>query len=125
MMTVNWVTIYNRLFSLIDRQGASYYSGPRFIGKVREVDPYFANYSQYLETRRTGCKSTSRRDYFYDILLELPVGARMRVISSILDGVESVDPNLVSEVRSLMVGSAQAPAAIVPPFAWGADRLNR
>lgn len=87
-MTLNWVPIYNRLFVLIDRQGDSYYSGPRFIGKVREVDPYFASYSQYLEARRAGGKSTSRRDYFYDILLELPVGARMRVISSILDDVQ-------------------------------------
>ena len=89
-MAINWVPIYNRLFALIDRQGESYYSGPRFNGKVREVDPYFANYNQYVDARRGDGKSTSRRDYFYDILLELPVGARMRVISSILDDVEGV-----------------------------------
>jgi hypothetical protein len=123
-VTLNWVPIYNRLFSLIDRQGESYYSGGRFIGKVHEVDPYFPHYGQYMETRRESGKSTSRNDYFYDILLELPEGSRMRVISSILDDVQHAHPDLVSEIRGLITGPAQAPTASVPSFAWGADRLN-
>lgn len=123
-MTLNWIPIYNRLFVLIDRQGDSYFSGGRFLGKVWEVDPYFPHYGQYMEARRASGKSTSRRDYFYDILLQLPEGSRMRVISSILDDVKSADPNLVSEIRGLMAGPAQAPTVSVPPFAWGADRLN-
>ena len=48
----------------------------------------------------------------------------MRVISLILDEVEDVDPKLVFEIRSMMIGPAQAPAAVVPAFAWGAERLN-
>jgi hypothetical protein len=123
-VTLNWVPIYNRLFSLLDRQGESYYSGGRFISKVREVEPYFPSYGQYIAARRASGKSTSRKDYFYDILLELPEGSKMRVISSILDDVHGADPDLASEIRGLMGGPAQAPTVSVPPFAWGADRLN-
>ena len=123
-MTLNWVPIYNRLFELINREGETYFSGGRFIAKVREIDPYFPNYNQYMEQRRAGGRSTSRKDYFYDILLDLDEAARMRVISGIVNDVEHCDPNLSSEIRSLMGGSARAPTVAVPAFAWGADRLN-
>ena len=123
-MTLNWVPIYNRLLELINREGDSYFSGSRFIAKIREVDPYFLNYNQYMEQRLASGRSTSRKDYFYDILLDLDESARMRVISAILDEVEHCDLNLSSEIRTLMGGSALAPTVAVPPFAWGADRLN-
>jgi hypothetical protein len=121
---LNWLPIYNRLFELINREGDSYFSGVRFIRQVREVDPYFPNYTQYMEQRRASGNSTSRKSYFHDILLDLDESARMRVISTILDEVEHCDPNLSSEIRILIGDSALAPAVIVPPFAWGADRLN-
>ena len=79
-----------------------------------------------MEARRTSGKSTSRKEYFYDILRDLADGARMRVrvIASILDDVERADPNLVSEIRGLMSGTAHAPNVTVPSFAWNAERLN-
>jgi hypothetical protein len=124
-MPLNWVSIYNRLFALVNQNGQpSYYSGSRFIGKVREVDPYFPNYGQYMEARRASGKSTSRQDYFYDILLELPEGARLRVIASILDDAQYADPNVAAEIRGLIAGQAHAPTVSVPASAWSADRLN-
>lgn len=36
-MALNWVAIYNRLFDLINREGESYFSGGRFIAKVRDT----------------------------------------------------------------------------------------
>jgi hypothetical protein len=123
-MTIHWAPIYNRLFELIDRKGESYFSGGRFIGKVREVDPYFPSYKQYMDERRATAKSTSRRDYFYDILLQFDEAARMRVISSILNEVEHCDPNLAAEIRSLIGGAGTAPRAVVHPVVWSAARLN-
>ena len=41
---LNWNVIYNRLFELIDKQGDGYFSGPRFIRKIQEFDPYCSNY---------------------------------------------------------------------------------
>jgi hypothetical protein len=68
VMPINWAAIYNRLFDLIDRKGESYFSGGRFIAKVRKVDTYFPTYNQYMTEWKTSRKSTSRKDYFYDIL---------------------------------------------------------
>jgi hypothetical protein len=123
-MTINWAPIYNRLFEIIDRKGESYFSGGRFIGKVREVAPYFPSYKEYMDERRATAKSTSRRDYFYDILLQFDEAARMRVISSILNEVEHSDPNLAVEIRSLIGGAGTAPRAVVHPVVWSAARLN-
>lgn len=64
---MNWIVIFNRLFELIDIDGTpNYFSGPRFMRKVREVDPYAPTYQQFIDQRRGQQKSTTRRDYFYD-----------------------------------------------------------
>lgn len=127
-MSLNWVEIYNRIFEIInpnDRSKDSYFSGPRFISKIREVDPYFPNYNQFMSKRRESGKSTSRRDFFYDILLELRGCERIRVLNSILQEVESHAPEKVSEIRNILSGVAGAPSAEVREDAWNADRLNR
>ena len=67
--SVNWARVFNRLLPLINKQGEAYYSGPRFLEAVREVDPFFLSYQQLMDERNKQGKSTSRKDYFYDILL--------------------------------------------------------
>jgi hypothetical protein len=123
-MPINWAIIYNRLFDLIDRTGEAYFSGGRFIEKVREVDPYFPTYSQHIAERQTSHKSTSRKDYFYDILLQFDESARMRIISTIVNEVEHCDVNLVTEIRALMDGLSKAPRVVIHPTTWNANRLN-
>lgn len=70
-MKVSWVVIFNRLFEVINQPGDCYFSGPRFISKVREIDSYFPDYHQFLNDRNKTGKSSSRKSYFYDILLAL------------------------------------------------------
>ena len=98
-MSVNWVRIYNRLFEIIDDQGDTYFSGPRFISKVREEDPYFHSYAQYMRECKRLRKSTSRREYFYDILTEFEESARFRILQSILDEVRDSMPDKVSALE--------------------------
>jgi hypothetical protein len=69
--SVNWIRIWNRLFGVINKEGETYFSGGRFLAKVREVDPYFSDYGRYIEERNAAGKSASRKDYFYDILNDL------------------------------------------------------
>ena len=121
---VNWVRIYNRIFKLIDTQGSTYYSGPAFIAKIHEVDPHFPNYSQYIDQRRKCRKSTSRRDYFYDILLEFDEVQRCKIINSILDDIEGTFPEETAIIRSELSGLSAVPHARVDPDSWNADRLN-
>lgn len=101
-----------------------YYSGPRFINKVREVDPYFLSYKQYIEARQQVGESTSRKDYFYDILRKLDEARRTRVMHSIVDDLAEHEPETAAEIRGVMGGVTGAPTAVVPVDAWGAERLN-
>lgn len=110
-MSVNWIVIFNRVFEIINppnREDECYFSGVRFISKVREIDPYFPDYGQYLNERKRKEESTSRKDYFYDILLGLDESARLQVINSIIEDVESCAPDKVAELRSVMSGIESA-----------------
>jgi hypothetical protein len=123
---VNWPRVFNRVFELINTAGRGYYSGGRFIGAVREVDPYFPDYTRYIDSRRVANKSTSRKDYYYDILLELPDQSRLRLLDTILDSLTSVSPDKVAEIRDELGGGAVAvPSARVNDQAWNAERLRR
>ncbi len=123
---IDWVRAYNRLFELIGTDGTpTYYSGGTFISKVREIDPYFPNYTQYMDARRNSTKSTSRRDYFYDILLEFDDDRRVRLLHRILDDVEPHAPEKAKELRAFLGGAIPGPFAVIAPEAWNADRLGR
>lgn len=104
-MSINWVRIYNRLFEIINSDGDAYFSGSRFISKVREVDPYFHDYLQYIEERRQSGKSTSRNNFFYDILLSFEEKQRLEILKSILDEVRDVSPDKVAALEAEMDGA--------------------
>lgn len=123
-MAIKWVGVFNRLWQIIDKSGDCYFSGSRFLDKVREVNLDLPGYTQFIANRRTAGKSTSRRDFFYDVLMDLDEPTRWRAVNAILEAVERCDPNLVSEIRGLMGSPAAAPSAIVPAEAWNAERLN-
>lgn len=99
-------------------------SGGQYISKAREVDPYFPNYGQYIDSRRQSGLSTSRKDYYYDILMSFDDAGKFKLVSSILASVGDVDTGLSSEIRGLMGGTTLAPTATIPQEAWNADRLN-
>ncbi len=124
-MALNWSAIWNRVFKLIDTEGASYYKGSKFIGAVQEsVDPYFPNYNDYMGQRSRFNQSTTRRDYYRDVFLELGEPDRFKLVNHILNDVQAADPNLCAEIRTMMVGGTAAPSATVPVSAWNGDRLN-
>jgi len=123
-VAINWVGIFNRLWRIIDAPGDCYFSGSRFLDKVREVNLDLPGYSQFIESRRRTSRSTSRRDFFWDVLMELDEPTRWRAVSTILDEVEHCNPNLASEIRALMGGPGVAPTAKVPAEIWNAERLN-
>jgi hypothetical protein len=126
-MVVNWARVYNRLWEIInpaDQTHPVYFSGGRFISAVREVDPYFPNYAQYMDQRKTSGKSTSRRDYFYDILLSLPEPHRFELVQRILELIQPEALEKVSEIRNELGGLAAVPAPQISEGAWNARRLT-
>ena len=124
-MDVNWVRIFNRLFEIINSHGNAYFTGGRFISTVREVDPYFPEYSRYMADRGASGESTSRKDYFYDILLGFEESDRLRVLNAILDKVRDVFPDKVAAIQDEFGGVTAVPPAHIDPDAWNAERLNR
>lgn len=96
----NWIEIYNRLFELINVQNdtATYYSGPRFINTIREFEPYFPEYTQFLDQRYREGKSTTRKIFYYDILISLKEEMRMKVVNRIL---EILKPHQTAKVQKI------------------------
>lgn len=106
LYTMNWIEIYNRLFEIINNQGdqSTYFSGPRFINTLREYNQYHPDYSQYIQLRNEQGKSTSRRIFYYDILMELDEKTRVDFIERILDMVEPFDQERVIPIKALLEG---------------------
>jgi hypothetical protein len=103
-LPMNWIEIYNRIFELINNQGdaATYFSGPRFINTVREFEPYFPDYNQFIEQRNREGKSTSRKIFYYDILVGLKEEVRLKVVDRILNILEPFQKDKVSKVQELL-----------------------
>jgi len=122
---LDWVNVFNRLLALIDVPNqANYFSGPRFIQQVRKVSPHHASYPQVIEIRRKEGKSTSRKDYFYDLFMAFPVAERTKLIHFILGELDDTASEGVARIRAILAGAAAGPSASVPSQGWNADRLN-
>ena len=66
----NWIGAWNKLWNLIDVQGKTYYiTGPTYLQLIGEIDNSIeTNYKRYIEYRNNKGLSTSRRDYYRDLL---------------------------------------------------------
>jgi hypothetical protein len=104
---MDWATIWNRTFKLIDSAGAAYCSGPRFIRAVQELEIDFRDYGDYIKDRNKIGKSTTRRLYFRDIFLGLTEAHRFKLTGNILRENEGIDPKLCAEIRKLFGGGRQ------------------
>jgi hypothetical protein len=122
---MNWVRIWNRLWRMLDMPAPCYFSGPRFLASIREVNPDVPQYGELMEARRQANLSTSRRDYFRDLFMDLDDGGRIRVVVAIMDEIHGCDENLALEIRALLAGGVAGPVGNVPPELWNADCLNR
>ena len=98
---IEWFKSYNMIFELINKQddSATYFSGPRFISTVREFQPYFPDYRQYIDLRNSEGKSTTRKIYYYDILADLQEDVRVKVIDRILDIVRPFQQEKVNAIE--------------------------
>lgn len=123
---MDWVAIFNRLFELINTKGDSYYSGTRFLNTIREVNYAVPNYQTYIDQRREQNKSTSRRDYYYDLFMEQPEQDRRQITNSILDTVGHLQPQNTKIIRKLLGQNqqVQGPQVAIPQDLWNADRLT-
>lgn len=122
---LDWSHIVRRLIRLVDPQDKAYLSGGQFIRIMQDADPDFPGYSEFIEERRAAGKSTTRRDFFKDILMGMSEAKRIRAVGLLLDHSEVNFPEETAEIRALLAGATAAPNAAIPIELWNGERLNR
>ena len=68
----NWIAAWNKLWKIIGdvpRESQYYYSGPKFINIISELDNSIeSDYNRYIDYRNQKGLSTSRKNYFRDLI---------------------------------------------------------
>ena len=124
---MNWKKIFNRIYTLInpnDQSASTYFSGPRYISTIQEIDPDFSPYSAYIEERKKNKQSTSRKDFFRDIFNELSDSQKIELIQRICNELDNTVPVEVKEIRSLLNQDSEVPRIEIDPNIWNSSRLN-
>jgi hypothetical protein len=93
-MEINWMEAYNRLFDIIHADGnqkaPQYYSGTKFLKILRKIDYSIPrNYMAYMDSRRKKDLSTSRVDYYKELLDSLTEPKRLEVYQKFISKLEA------------------------------------
>ncbi|QDF76946.1 MULTISPECIES: hypothetical protein [Shewanella] len=123
---MQWISAFTRLFHILDQgQSPAYHSGSQFIQVVQQFDPGLPDYPLYIEERRKANKSTTRRDFYWDILNGLNEPTRYEVFRAFIDIVSPHFPKEAQELRSYLFGGGNpVPKAQVPSDSWNSEKLN-
>jgi hypothetical protein len=124
---MNWTAPYNRLFKLLDRQGEpTYHDGPAFIRMAQQVDQYIPNYRQLLDERTRQGKSSSRRDFYWDIFRAFSDEQKFQFFRLLITELEPHAKGEVDGIRAMVFGGGLAvPVAVVPLDLWNSEKLNK
>jgi hypothetical protein len=123
---MKWISAYSHLFNILDKSGTpAYHSGPAFIKVVQQFDHGLPGYSLYIKERNRLKQSTSRRDFYWDILQNLDEAVRFEVFRAFIDIVEPHFPVEAQGLRSYMFGHGNpVPQVTIPDHQWSSDKLN-
>ena len=97
---IDWTPAYKRLYKFLDG-----YTGSQFIKKVQEVDPDLLDYNDYIQKRRDEEKSTTKKDYFKDILLSYPDDIKHHLFEIFLENVGDGNLEEVKDIRTILKGN--------------------
>lgn len=124
-MSVNWITAYNRLFKIINTEGQCYFSGSAFLQIAQQVDDSIPNYSQYIQIRTQSGKSTSRKDYYWDVINGLSEPQKYQLFRLFIEALEPHAKEEIEAVRSVVFGGGSAvPTTVIPQKLWSSEKLN-
>lgn len=122
---INWIAAYNRLFSVLNTQGPTYYSGPSFLRMAQQVDPGIPSYEQIIPLRQRQGKSTSRKSFYWDVVQEMPEEHKFRLFRLFIDELEPHARDEVDAIRAIVFGGGHAvPTTVVPVDLWNSEKLN-
>ena len=127
MSSVNWIAAYNYLFASLNSSENKelYVGGATFCRMVQQVDPGSPSYQQLLPLRQQQGKSSSRKDFYWDLIQGLPEEQRLRLYRVFVDHIEPHDKAAADNIRNIVFGGGQAmPTTIVPVELWNSEKLN-
>lgn len=125
--SVNWIAAYNYLFAAFNSEDkALYVGGSPFCRMVQQVDLGSPSYPQLIALRQQQGKSTSRKDFYWDLIQGLPEQQRFSLYRVFVDHVELHDKTAADNIRNIVFGGGQAvPVTVVPVDLWNSVRLNK
>lgn len=125
-MTTNWIAAYNRLFPIIDRSGEpTYLSGPSFLRMAQQVDVGIPSYNHFIQLRNQSGKSTSRKDFYWDVIHSFTEEQKYQFFRVVIDTLEPHAKDDINTIREIVFGGGQAvPAIVVPVNLWSSEKLN-
>lgn len=95
----DWTAAYKRLYKFLEG-----YTGSQFIKTVQQIDPDLLDYKDYIEKRQKEDKSTSKKDYFKDILLSYSDDIKHHLFEIFLSSVDKTNPNDTKDIRIILNG---------------------
>lgn len=125
-MDTNWIAVYNRFFTIIDRSGTpTYLSGSSFLRIAQQVDDAIPSYLHFIELRNKSGKSTSRKDFYWDVIHAFSEEKKYLFYRVIIDTFESCAKEEMNSLREIVFGGGQAvPTTVVPAKLWSSEKLN-
>lgn len=98
-MDINWVRAYNRLWKIIN--GEVYMSGSEFLSVAREADDSIPNYNAFIEERRAKEQSTSRKDFFWDVIKAMSEDEKLDFFNGMIEELETHKPEHLDNLKAL------------------------
>lgn len=95
----DWIAAYKRLYKFLDNL-----TGSQFIKSVQQTDPDLLDYNDYIESRRKEDKSTTKKDYFKDILLSYPDDIKQHLFEFFLEQFKESSPEETKDIRTIISG---------------------
>jgi len=124
--SVNWIAAYNYLFAALNSENkALYVGGSTFCRMVQQIDPGSPSYQQLLPLRQSLGKSSSRKDFYWDLIQGLSEPQRFSLYRLFVDHIEPHDKAQADAIRDIVFGGGRAvPTTVVPVDLWNSEKLN-
>ena len=98
-MEINWVRAYNRLWKIIN--GPVYMSGSELLNFVREIDDSLTSYNEYIAIRSRNSLSTSRKDFFWDVIKSLNDENKLDFFNLMIEELNPKNPEGLQNLKAL------------------------
>jgi len=123
---MNWLAAFSRLFLLLDKKDTpAYHSGGDFIKVIQQFDKGQPSYSLYIKERNKRSLSTTRKDFYWDIINGLVEPVRFEIFRTFIDIISPHFPTETDELKSYIFSAGNpVPQIVIPQDNWNSEKLN-